>query len=362
MSFWHRLRHDWGRELTAFVCSLVLVALFLYLFNDFLNEKVVSVSETMRKSLALWAYWGLWFLCGLFLGLRLRLPGSCDALASFALSRGEKSLLVKRFRVLMVLLTSLFYISVTYVLCIKILGYSILAHPYPLLMAGGVFCVAFFWPRARGTKKEATFKPWQPRGAKAASAMFSFRRLQMLGRNRPARFVFASCYSLSTAHFFLAKWQAPFFLHGLLAIFLTLLVSIPLLLQLKEDLSFAWAERSMGVSHESVVKTYFRLALLSSLPLGLWGALCYAAGLYKGEAFFWQSHISLFCLTVMGPIMAPSILFQLEPRRPALSWLALFLICLFVGTGILAHIAAVVLIPILIHYAGSYQHGRYYRA
>src|SRR5687768_678497 len=51
-SFAHRLRHDLAREMVVLACSLVLLATFLYVFNDFLNVQVSSLSGTMRERFA----------------------------------------------------------------------------------------------------------------------------------------------------------------------------------------------------------------------------------------------------------------------------------------------------------------------
>ena len=52
LSFIHRLRHDFARELVIGFCGFILLSLFYYIFNDFLNEEVKNISGPMRQFFA----------------------------------------------------------------------------------------------------------------------------------------------------------------------------------------------------------------------------------------------------------------------------------------------------------------------
>jgi hypothetical protein len=87
-----------------------------------------------------------------------------------------------------------------------------------------------------------------------------------------------------------------------------------------------------------------------ALALGMWGNFDNALLL------------KIFLISLIGPLLAPAVMFQLEPRRPAISLLALFFINLFLGTAVLAHPISIILLGFLIYYANGYQMNRYYRA
>ncbi|MEN9834437.1 MAG: hypothetical protein RL011_630, partial [Pseudomonadota bacterium] len=52
LGWWHRLRHDLGRELTVVAASLIMFGTFLYVFNDFLNVQIASIALAMRTAFA----------------------------------------------------------------------------------------------------------------------------------------------------------------------------------------------------------------------------------------------------------------------------------------------------------------------
>lgn len=356
MSLWHRLKYDWGSELTALTCFVTLLSLFFYLFGDFLNEKILVLPENTRIGLLRWSGRFIWSILGVQLGASLRVFRGGRDLAKFSIALGEKPKVVRRFEILMAALTALFSIFVIVLILKWVLKLPAWYSFLNMLFGLGTFLPVFFLPTGRLAEK--TFKYWSPQSSKVSRSMWSFRHMQMVGRNRICQMVLCLAFALAGCHIWLADISAPFVLHGSLAILVGVLSAIPLPLQLREDLSYAWAERLMGTSHKSVVSTYYLLALECSTPtimMTLIGYLTFA----KGSNF---QLFSVICLTLMGPVLTPSLMFQLEPRKPSLTILALFIICVFVGTAILAHPLAIALLPVVIHYASSYQIDRYYRA
>src|SRR5262249_43998386 len=97
----HRLRHDLARELVVLVCTLVLLATFLYVFNDFLNVQVSSLSTAMRARFADAALGGLLataFAVGVKL-VRDELYGNAS-LARMARRMGESPATLRAFLIL----------------------------------------------------------------------------------------------------------------------------------------------------------------------------------------------------------------------------------------------------------------------
>ena len=50
----HRLRHDLARESVVIICGFILLSLFYYIFNDFLNIEINSLSSQMRDHFGLY--------------------------------------------------------------------------------------------------------------------------------------------------------------------------------------------------------------------------------------------------------------------------------------------------------------------
>ena len=118
----------------------------------------------------------------------------------------------------------------------------------------------------------------------------------------------------------------------------------------------------MGISHQEIIQVYLAIALTLGVPIATLSSCFY----FWGPGF--QSSITLSeaskvgAIIVTGPTITPFLMFQMEPRRPVITWIALIIINLFLGTAIFAHWLAILFLPILAYYAGNYQTSRYYRA
>ena len=89
-AFLHKLYYDFARELVVGISATVILGTFLYVFNDFLNVQVSSVSANMRAVFAEAAAYGLLLLSSAFLVRTLRRDfWSQDSLQYVAARFGE---------------------------------------------------------------------------------------------------------------------------------------------------------------------------------------------------------------------------------------------------------------------------------
>lgn len=359
-SLWHRLRTDWARELVALLSAAVLIGVFIYIAHDFLNHKLAGVGGRLSWVLIMMTSLALSGALGVFVGQGIRRKSSDpQGLAAFARSRGADPVAVKTFQLLNHLIFCLLILGGGGLLLVMTIARSLAA--LELLICGLVALVGLGAGRFLGSETPAdiaTAKPWRPAESRFGS-MVSFRLRQLL-RNSYSKLALSAGAAGVGAHGYLALRNAPFVLHGLVAMAVSFLLAIPLLNQLREDLSCAWAERSMGVSHNDLIGVYLLLGMILALPYMVIMGLLTIVG---GDLPFTVLQLgSLLAITALGPMLTPSLMFQIEARRPALTVVVVFLVVLFLGTALIAHLASIVLGPILHYYASRYQHGRYYRA
>jgi len=367
-AFFHRLRHDLGRELTVLVSSLVLFATFLYVFNDFLNVQVLSLSPAMRDHFAVAAAGTLNALAILWSArlIRYELYGT-QSFRQAATVLGENRATLRRF----LLLRSATTILVVDGLALAATRHWLVPLPPVALAACGVImaCLTIAGAAWRGSGREhlETRRELLPSGGLQAPvrALLVWRLGQILGRNRLTRL----CCLLAVLFAALVPWAgargAPPFVAAVAALAAGLLVAWALAFQLQEDMQNVWTERGLGVTHTQFVAAYERLALLMGSVLALATAL-----LYLAAGSFWQTvHPGLlndaarvFAVGLIPAWSLPMIMFQIDARKPAINMLLTLLVGLFVGTAVYASWLGLLLVPILRYYALQSQAGRFYRA
>ncbi len=355
---WHRLRHDLIQELVVLLCGGVLLAVFFYIFNDFINDKVAHLGGVLQQQ-----------LLGIFCGAILFLSGwmsavlfAREAWQEFSLHRwqhrlGEHPKLLRHFLIL-------------YACCLALGGFVVAElilqltpwhapMPQRLLTfafgsAIGLFLQRWLHKRdERPEEKTIATKPFT-NGNKIA-VMVRWRMMQMLKRSRVCQIFLAGGACVGVVGGVAAIAGFPSVALALFALGQGYLLSAMLLWQLQDDLRAAWMERNAGVSHQEIVKVYQRLS---------WGVAVGSALFFAIVAQVW--HYSdgwkLPLLAALAPLLTPGLMFQIDARRPALQSIALFLIALFCGTAILVHGLAALLVPLIMHQATQYQTNRYYRA
>ncbi len=121
-----------------------------------------------------------------------------------------------------------------------------------------------------------------------------------------------------------------------------------LLFQFRQDLHFSWYEYLSGIQKNTVIKVYCVLSLALSFPMvcliGLFifmrvGFLSLNDNDFKPLLFF-----------LTGPLLAPGLVAQVDPRRPWIQGIILTIIGFFVASAILYSWFGALLIPAIAYY------------
>lgn len=390
----YRVRHDLGRETVVLLSCLIFGGTFFYVFEDFLNVQIAALSPKLREWIA-WAILGLLTL-GLSgsMGWRLAVEKShFRGLSSLALFWGEDPQIVKTYERLWTL------ILLALLVCVISLASHLWLVPIDLqrLCGLGVLIGATFFVSQQaaqrvvrnhgGQQKETSSNdPRAPRvtlvtGAfpSARETMVQYRIHQIFApkswrswgiRLSQGLVAFCGAFSLVLTH-------SPF-LSGMGSLLVGLILASFFAGFLAEDLSQSWTERGLGVTHSLYVATLEKLAWrLAWGPGVLLFIACFAvqtkplfSGFPTNESLnlgveLFKNAVQSLQITALGvlPILTiPWTGLQIDGRKPGIPMMTSTILGLFLGSAVLAHPLALLLIPLLRSVALPYQEGRFYRA
>lgn len=380
-AFFHRLRHDFAREIVVGFSSLIILATFFYVFNDFLNVEVASLSLGMRASFAKVATAVTMVGVAVFAGkLMAQARYGERTISSFARVAGEENGVIVIFYSL--------HGALVIVLCHGI-GWWItqrwlFALPTGPGVATGLLMLgvttAFALRRPIGpqhdpssTQTKRELFTWGQLPTK--SALVSWRLGQIVFRHRLSRL----CLGFGALLLIPVLWSGligtPPFVGVTSGLGAGFVASLALIFFVMDDIGQAWTERGAGVSHGQFVSAYEVL----SWRIGC-GYAVVGAGLFLLANYLRLSEIvnigpkgntgggvlgdagKVFCVTLLPFLTAPWLMFQIDARRPWITAVVTLLVNLFVGTAIIASWLSIILIPILRYYGLQSQNGRFYRA
>ncbi len=350
-----------GRELVMIFSTATLLALFFYIFHDFLNEKIAGVAPHLRQAMSRGFLSILLVLLGPVLAGQLKnLWQSEMGWNAFALRAGEDPRVLRSFRCLQTLwLLALSYGFFYLVLLPRFETGS--TSLFWLWQSLGLIlgAVRLRWfsdqdPAAKNQLKPILKSELQSR----SQTLLLWRWHQLSRRHRLARLCLGLGIALQIANFSLLASGWPFFISILGAMLSSLLFASAVAFQLEEDMRSVWFERQLGCSHQEFVAVYQKLCF------GLGGALALIAFvpcLIFSRSYPLAETWKIIPIAALFPSLLPSVMFQLAPERPLLQILVTALLGLFLGTAIYAHALSLVLVPFLIYYAKNYQQNNFYR-
>ncbi len=364
LSFFHKLWHNFIRECVVALCSLILLALFYYVFNDFLNQEVRKISPKMRDDFAMVLAWILIF-AGAFSGGRLIRAFFVSPRSLFKTIQlfGEEPAVRKTLALFHIcLVLSVIYGPIWYVVNTMLVTWSLGKS----LLYGFMMVLVSLSASLLGDRKSTQGKGWHPSiNIGSRQAMVRWRLRILFSRNRVAQFcfgLFLLCALLMACTAYLAL---PFIAAFAIAFWGGFLGSCALCFQFGEDLQAGWLEKSSGVSHRHYMDTLFIVAglvgsLLGILHATLWwlGALPYKPMVLPQIA----GTLRIFLITATPCWIVPAVLFQIDARRVLIPILTSFLVGLFVATAIYASWFAVALLGLIAYYGYTSQEGLFYRA
>jgi len=371
----HRIRHDLGGELAVLASAGVLAALFLYMFNDFINVEVRSLSAGLQRILATGVGIVILVTSALFAGRMIAEeddPTNSFSAAARLFGTPEES--IRAFRLLRQLTVSAVIVGAGWLIAATwFLDLQWFAHGILVALSFGIATV---WARMSGrvliadagaADREIRRTTGAARGSpepESRSKSILSWRLAALRRGIPALPVIGfALLGIGVALALLALRGAPPFALALLVIAVTWTASIPTALLLARDLPHAWIDKAAGITHEEFNGAYQRLAVRVALvSLGI-TIVTLVPAIIAGTLIM---NIKLACslagIAITAPLCLSATQFQVDARRPAISVLANFIITLFVATAIYAHPLASILLVAIWFWGHDAQRGRFYRA
>ncbi len=365
----HKVRYDFARELVVAICSAVVLGLFYYVFNDFLNVEIKQLSTTMRDSLGKWASYGVFLVAAIFTGRRIGHRFKDDnGLAKYAYVMGESPKTLKQLNILstvtlvLIIYGLTFYVAVTHLYLWQALPLAV------ILVVMSIVSALSFWIVKKPNRHYVGDKSPLLKSANASplKILMSWRLKQMLYRNRltQSTLIIAAVTACLTGS--IAFVKLPLFVAILNSFLASVLAATAMSFQIADDLGYAWAERNLGVSHEIYTKALARIALLIGLAIGICSGLSWFLAKLVISAGIDQSVVSeslkISVIAIIPIWLLPKIVFQIDAKRPVIQILIVILIGLFLITAVYAHWLGLLLLPILKYYADQSQQGRFYRA
>ena len=354
-SVWRRLYANFSKEFVIGVSALVLLGLYYYIFNDFLNNQVKDISEKMQ---ALFIN-VLSVLTLVFTSLRTGRQLSQDlnsprSLRFFAKSLGENNLILFSFGILWSLSCIAFFHGLAWFILLLFISWT------KLQIAGTAICMAMLSLSYACFTQKRRFSFWPSLQKKLSSRRLSvlcfWRLKQMTYKNDGAQKAMMLAFLTALAHSMISPNQHGLFGHWLLAFCSGLLFALALIFQCSFDLRYSAFEKSLGVSHQEYQITLILLSFIVALL---------AVITNSGISFFMMEKTELLkigFLALTPPILVPFLALQIDGTRVGIQLLSVLLLALFIGTAICATNYAVLLLPIIGYYGIQSQANRYYRA
>lgn len=365
----NRLRYDLARELVVLVSGGVVMATFAYIINDFLNVQVSGLSAVMRDRFAEPVAVAILAIAAFKAGAIIRSEWSGLSTPSrMAQFLGEQPKIVLMFRLLYSATVLAMLHGISWWVVFKYLA----SPPAGTVLIGELAMLATtflsgLWYRDNSKETEMSASSWLKTDGKQKGKLTSFvrwRTAQIALRNRTARMCFVIATLLYLLLIPLQNPAIPFFASVACSILASIVATSALFFQLSEDLNYAWAERTMGISHQDFCNGYQMISLLMSMPMIVLALLCFTVGhlLFNGGDYPAANAGTLVLINISTPVIAPMLMFQIDGRRPVINLILLTIAAMFIDTAIFANKLSLLLIPVLHYYASGSQNGRFYRA
>ncbi len=366
----NRLRFDLAREIVVLISGGVVIATFAYIINDFLNVQIQGLSQVMRDRFAEPLATALLLVCAFKAGAFIRAEWSnAETPSRMASFLGEYPKIINLYKISHAAL----------VLTVLHGGGWWLVHRFfmqpgadkililQLLMFVTTIASAFWYREKRGLDEHDT-AGWlknETEGQKARVASFvRWRLAQIIWRNRTARICFVISIVLYLMLIPLQSAGIPFFASVACSILASIIASAAIFFQLAEDLNYAWAERTMGISHQDFCRGYQKICAFLALATVTVASVTFAVGAiyFSDSNLSAENLLTLACINLATPLIAPMMMFQIDGRKPIVNLILLTIAALFIDTAIFANKVSLLILPILHYYAHGSQNGRFYRA
>ncbi len=361
-----RLRYDLAHEIVLIFCSLVVLTLFSYVFHDFLFDELKHLDEAFFAAAVGTGTVILFLLMSLALGRKTaaHIYGATPSWHNFSVSLGELPSISTAQRIILLVVEHLVgWGCLLAIVRFKRIALSPTVLATTVALSLSVWVGAFFYFRKQSTTSP---RPLIPTGRKPIPVMTRWRYFTMVKRNRTSRLCLGGVALLGVMWLILDLRSAPPVVLGFLAFLLGLGVTFAVAFQLADDLPACWLEKNAGISHSDFVKTYDDLC--RGLAIGLFclvlslGLGSHLQELPKNSTALFLQHAQVALMATVSPLIFPSLMLQIEGRKPIVQLLTTMLLGLFLATAVYVNPLAFLLVFLLRHFAFDAQKERFYRA
>lgn len=347
-----------AQYLVIAISAAALFGVFFYIFRDFTLEVLADMGLSVRRNFAFCIVLGFAFRMAWQLRQQYS-RASKDEILQFAATHGCPDQDVFRYRLFLRVLPLFLYSA---------LLAGLLALFSSLFSFGECAAVFFgfillsFTPNIRVASRPR--EQFRTLAVEFLGPIARWRLLQILVA-KPYAKVFAALLVFVAFLLGIAPLPHPF-LRDFLCFVLGIGVATVLLKQIAVDFGFPWLEMNSGLSEERYLQGVRNVAVSLTMPLllallvGIVGRL-----LMSSAAFSRMDLLLLFlpaCCLALPVIAIPAFVFQIDPRRVDLNLLIVFLVSLFLCSGMVLQPLVVFLVPVVLYYANVMQKGRFYRA
>ncbi len=384
-AFFRKLRYDLVKELTVALCSLCILAVVFYIFNDFVNIEVASMSRGLQRFLGSGVTWFILVGSALIGGRVLHREFSGARTYVNMMSYMGESPEVKRVFFVLRCITMILVVHGA-AWAISLLAFVDWSFLRIALIESGLLGVSFVVYKLScvslsGTEgeTECAQEKFREVGETEASpgtmhsplsTMIVWRLRQMFFRNRLSQLAMIMTALIIALFTVITIRGEPFFIALLTALLAGVVLSSVLALQVQEDLKSAWAERTLGVSHELFLETYVRIGwILGGALFGLILLIQILVWAVKGVPlagtdllFLFSDYLKAGAVAALPPYLMHLFFFQIDARKPMLQIIMVFVAGLFLATAIYASWLSLLLVLILKYYTLEAEKGRFYRA
>ncbi len=361
-SQYRMFKENLSKKLTLLLCSFIVLALSLYLYQDFAHTYLGPISSKLAQFSSYIAFFFLIAVGTFFLKKQITtFLASEETTHSFAKTLGESDSLLKFYKfVLSPFLFLISYFPFWWVAIYFFGEFSILTHILFLLLPP--LLIPFTFLKKQNTSKR-NYKLLNGKTSTPYRALLEWRYNQMWYKNKITKLLLLSSAFLGIASpFFLLNTKAK--LPSMSFIFLgSLLAGIALLIQIGNDFGSVWLERMSGVSHEKYLRAIFQLANLIGFCLVFLTCLSFAILYFlPGRHFVFSFSILIkFIILSYVPVgTVPLIVLQVDPRKVFFQSIILCVLSLFFSTLLLMEFSLFLLFPFVLSYAKKSQSNRFY--
>jgi hypothetical protein len=350
------------------ICSVVVFALFFYVFNDFLNVEIKDLSSAMRDTFGAALAIVFALTASLFAGRKIHQEkNSPDTLFYSARFLGESQKVLRQYWMMRkVTIISAFYLPTFYLIQNYLYKLDRNLFISTLLIMFITSFLSFVSTPDKSNDENKQTKLLDSGKLSPLKTMSRWRLQLILKRNRLAQVCLILSFSFVGLLALISFKQIPSFV-GFLASFMAgMLIAAAISFQISDDLKYSWIEKNLGVSHELYIQMLKRISLvLASLLCFSITAAWLSPKIFSATGILPSALIETikFSFSAMTPLwILPHVVFQIDGRKPIIQLATVLLIGLFIGTAIFANLLAILLLPIFSYYAEQSQHGHFYRA